>query len=48
MKTAVNPVTHTHEIVALAGLVHTKVDSEADTENNARLMKRFVIVRQVK
>ena len=47
MKTAVNPATHLHEIVALSALVHTKVDAEADTLLDPKLMKRFTIVRQL-
>ena len=47
MKTAVNPVTHLHEIIALSGFVHTKVDSEAETDNNPKFMRRFTLVRQL-
>ena len=47
MKTAVNPATHLHEIVALSALVHTKVDAEADTLLDPKLMRRFTIVRQL-
>jgi DNA polymerase alpha subunit A len=46
MKTVVNPVTHIHEIVALAVLIHTKVSADSDTDgSNLRLMKRFVYIR---
>eukprot|EP01038_Epipyxis_sp_PR26KG_P011762 gene11762-15739_t len=47
IKTAVNPVSHLHEIVAISGLTHTKVDSEADTELNHQFMRRFVFVRKL-
>jgi DNA polymerase alpha subunit A len=47
MKTAVNPATHVHEIIALSALIHTKVDSEAETEVNFSAMRRFTYVRQL-
>jgi DNA polymerase alpha subunit A len=47
MKTALNTVTHLHEIVVLSALVHTKVDAEADTELTPSLMRRFTLVRQL-
>ena len=47
MKTAVNPATHVHEIVSLSALIHTKVDSEAETEVNFSAMRRFTYVRQL-
>ena len=47
MKTAVNPATQLHEIIALSALVHTKVDAEADTLLDPSLMRRFSIVRQL-
>lgn len=48
MKTVVNPVTHIHEIVALAALIHTNVSTDNDTDgNNVKHMKRFVLVRQL-
>lgn len=47
MKTAVNPVTHLHEIIALSALIHTRVDAEADTQLDQKLMSRFTIVRQL-
>ena len=31
MKTVVNPRTHQHEVVAISGLVYTKVDADVDT-----------------
>ena len=45
MKTAVNPSSQLHEIIALSALVHTKVDAEADTLLDPTLMRRFSIVR---
>ena len=45
MKTAVNPATQLHEIIALSALVHTKVDAEADTTLDPTLMSRFSFVR---
>jgi len=45
MKTAVNPHTHTHEVIAISGLVHTKVEADVDTEMNPRHMRRFTYVR---
>jgi DNA polymerase alpha subunit A len=45
MKTVVNPATHTHEIVMLSGLIHTKVDVEADTELHPTMMRRFTLIR---
>jgi DNA polymerase alpha subunit A len=47
MKTAVNPMTHKHEVIALCGLVHTKVDPDRDTEQSQSLMKCFTFVRQL-
>jgi DNA polymerase alpha subunit A len=47
MKTAVNPVTHLHEIVVLSALVHSKVNAEADTTFESEHMQRFTIVRQL-
>ena len=47
MKTAVNPVTHLHEIVVLSALVHGKVNTEADTTLESEHMQRFTIVRQL-
>jgi DNA polymerase alpha subunit A len=47
MKTALNTVTHLHEIVVLSALVHTKVDAEADTELTPSLMRRFTLVRHI-
>lgn len=47
MKTAVNPLTHLHEIISLSGIVHTQVNLEADTDINTKLMKRFTFLRQL-
>ena len=48
MKTAVNPVTHLHEIIMLSGVVHHKIDSEADSEAaNGVHQSRFTFVRQL-
>ena len=47
MKTAVNPATHVHEIIALSALIHSKVDSEAETEVSFSSMRRFTFVRQL-
>lgn len=47
MKTAVNPMTHKHEVIALCGLVHTKVDPDKDTDQNNSFMKCFTFVRQL-
>ena len=48
MKTAVNPATHLHEIVALSAVIHTKVDTDADTDDKtAQHMRRFTLVRQL-
>lgn len=45
IKTVVNPSTHTHEIVMLSALVHTKVDLDADSTLHPSLMRRFTLVR---
>lgn len=45
MKTVVNPSTHTHEIVALSGIVHTAIKADEDTAVNLSEMKRFTMVR---
>jgi DNA polymerase alpha subunit A len=45
MKTVLNPATHLHEIVALSGLVHTKIDPDADSEMDAKHMRRFTFLR---
>ena len=45
MKTAVNPITHTHEIIALSGIVHTNVKADEDTSINVEEMKKFTMVR---
>lgn len=45
IKTAVNPTTHVHEIIAMAGSIHTNVDQEGDTDLNPAHMQRFVYVR---
>lgn len=47
MKTAINPVTHTHEVIALSGIVHTKVDMEGETILNQQHVKRFTLIRQL-
>jgi DNA polymerase alpha subunit A len=45
MKTAVNPMTHLHEIITLSGIFHTQVNLEADTDINTKVMKRFTFIR---
>ena len=45
MKTAVNPSSHVHEVIALSGVVHTKVDTDGATQADASLMKRFTLIR---
>jgi DNA polymerase alpha subunit A len=47
IKTVVNPATHIHEIVALSGLVHTKVETEVETVLNPQVMKRFTFIRKL-
>jgi DNA polymerase alpha subunit A len=47
LKTAVNPSTHLHEIIAISGIIHTKVALESDTEINTGVMKRFTFLRQL-
>ncbi|CAM9549186.1 unnamed protein product [Ectocarpus fasciculatus] len=45
IKTVVNPATHTHEIVMLSALVHTKVDLDADSDLHPSVMRRFTLIR---
>ena len=45
LKTAVNPATHTHEVIAISCLVHTKVDIEADSDTSVGNFRRFTLVR---
>lgn len=47
IKTAVNPSSHLHEIIAISAVIHTKVDSDADSEVNPSLMRRFTFIRQL-
>ena len=47
LKTAVNPMTHVHEVIAVSGLIHTKVEADKDTEPKPALMKRFTYIRQL-
>ena len=47
LKTAVNPSSHVHEVIALAGVVHTRVDVDNDSSVSPSLMKRFVFIRQL-
>jgi DNA polymerase alpha subunit A len=47
IKTAVNPSSHVHEIIAIAGLLHLKVEPDADTPGNQSMMKPFCFVRQL-
>lgn len=47
IKTAVNPTSHLHEIVAVSGVIHPKVDSDADSEVNPAILRRFTFVRQL-
>lgn len=45
MKTAVNPTSHVHEVIAISGVVHTRVDIDGDTPMDPSLMKRFTFIR---
>ena len=45
MKTAVNPITHTHEVISISGLVHTAIQGDVDTEVHPKHMRRFTYVR---
>ena len=45
MKTAVNPMSHVHEVISIAGVVHTKVDIDGDTPLDPGQMKRFAYIR---
>jgi DNA polymerase alpha subunit A len=47
MKTAVNPSTHVHEVIALSAFIHVKVDVDGDTALAPNLMKRYTFVRQL-
>jgi DNA polymerase alpha subunit A len=47
IKTAVNPSTHMHEVVMLSGVVHHKIESDADSDTNPKYMKRFTFIRQL-
>ena len=48
IKTVVNPVTHLHEIVMLSGIVHNRIDTEADSEHlNGVHQSRFTFIRQL-
>ena len=47
IKTAVNPSTHVHEIIAIAGIVHQKVEPDADTSGSLSMMKPFCFIRQL-
>ena len=45
MKTAVNPHSHTHEVIAISGLVHTEVQADVDTDVDVKFMRRFTYIR---
>lgn len=45
MKTVVNPASHTHEIVMISALIHTKVDLDADSNLHPSVMRRFTLIR---
>ena len=45
LKTAVNPATHVHELIAISCLTHNKVDVEADTDTAPRRFTSFTLVR---
>jgi DNA polymerase alpha subunit A len=45
MKTAVNPHTHTHEVIAISGWIHTQIQADVDTEIKAEHMRRFTYIR---
>lgn len=47
IKTAVNPVTHLHEIIALSALVHRGIDSEIDSPNEHKFMNQYTYIRQL-
>ena len=47
MKTVLNPATHTHEVVALSAVVHSKVEADGDTKEDKAVMRRFTLVRQL-
>ena len=40
MKTVLNPVTHTHEIVAISAVVNTKVEADGETHEDPRNCRR--------
>eukprot|EP00605_Chrysophyceae_sp_TOSAG23-4_P002371 GSChrysophyteH1.ASY1.ANO1.2623.1 assembled CDS len=41
IKTAVNPMSHTHEVISIAGLIHKQVQADVDTEVLPQHMSRF-------
>lgn len=45
MKTAVNPTSHQHEVIAISAFTHMKVDADADTELNSHFIRRFTLIR---
>jgi DNA polymerase alpha subunit A len=47
MKTVCNPTTHVNEIVALSAVVHTNMDCDGDSSENANVLRRFTMVRQL-
>jgi len=47
MKTAVNPQTHMHEILVISGVVHSKIECDADSSSDGQFIKRFTYVRQL-
>ena len=47
MKTVLNPVTHTHEIVAISAVVNTKVEADGETIEDPRTCRSFTLVRQL-
>lgn len=41
-----NPSTHVHEVIAIAGVVHTRMDVDASSSDAHSLMKPLAIIRQ--
>lgn len=47
MKTVLNPVTHTHEVVAISAVIHSKVEADGETTEDSKLMRKFTLIRQL-
>ncbi|KAJ1425666.1 ribonuclease H-like domain-containing protein [Ochromonadaceae sp. CCMP2298] len=47
IKTAVNPTTHMHEVIMLSGVVHHRIEQDADSDTHPRHQKRFTFIRQL-